>query len=518
MSNNLSPILELKNISKSFPGVKALDNVSLSIDGSSVMALVGENGAGKSTLIKIITGVYPTYEGTMLLHGNKIKFSNPRDAFNAGISVVHQERNLIETFSIAENIFLERITDRVARRVNMKPLYDEAKKYLDMVGLKVSPKDGLANLKAGQKQLLEIARALSRDSKIIMLDEPTASTSIKESEELLEIVDQLRSQGYSFIYVSHKLEEVFGIADKICVLRDGKNAGEVMARVDFERDTVIKQMIGRVERKTGFKVRSKNDEPVVLEAKNIASKLTPKACSFQLHRGAVQGWYGLVGAGRTEIAREIIGVDPICQGIIELEGKPVRIRNTKDSLNKYGIAYISEDRSKEGLFLIHNVKTNISSSIWKRESKVLGFVDTKGERKIAEEYIKKMEIKTPSYNQMVMNLSGGNRQKVSMAKGMATKPKVLIIDEPTVGIDIKSKEEIHSMIMELAESGISVIVISSDMDEIIRISDQILVFNDGEIYGELPNSKNYSEMSSKIMNMIMKSEESSESLGDQPGR
>lgn len=511
MSVNSSPILELRNISKSFPGVKALDNVSLAIDGSSVMALVGENGAGKSTLIKIITGVYPTYEGTMLLYGQKVKFNNPRDAFNAGISVVHQERNLIDTFTIAENIFLERITDRATRRINMKPLYEEAEKYLDMIGLKVSPKDGLANLKAGQKQLLEIARALSRDAKIIMLDEPTASTSIKESEELLEIIDRLRSQGYTFIYVSHKLEEVFRIADKICVLRDGKNAGEIMSRPDFDRDTVIKQMIGRVERKTGFGIRDKSNEPVVLEAKNIASKHTPKPVSFKLHRGAVLGWYGLVGAGRTEIAREIIGVDPICQGVIELEGKPVRIRNTKDSLNKYGIAYISEDRNKEGLFLIHSIKTNISSSIWKRESRFFGFVDTKEERRVAEEFIRKLEIKTPSFNQMVMNLSGGNRQKVSMAKGMATKPKVLVFDEPTVGIDIKSKEEIHSMILELAESGISVIVISSDMDEIIRISDHILVFNDGEIYGELHNTKNYSEMSCKIMNMIMKSEESSES-------
>jgi len=503
--------MELKNISKSFPGVKALDNVNMSIDGSSVLALVGENGAGKSTLIKIITGVYATYEGTMLLHGQKVNFNNPRDAFNAGISVVHQERNLIDTFSVAENIFLERLTDRATRRININSLYEEAQKYLDMVGLKISPKKGLASLKTGQKQLLEIARALSRDAKIIMLDEPTASASIKESEELLEIVDQLRTKGYSFVYVSHKLEEVFGIADKICVLRDGKNAGEVIVRVDFDRDTVIKQMIGRVERKTGFAVRSKNSEPVVLEAKNIASKTTSKPCSFKLHRGSVQGWYGLVGAGRTEIAREIIGADPISSGHIELEGKPVRIRSTNDSLNKYGIAYISEDRNKEGLFLIHSIKTNISASIWKTESKVLGLVSTKEEKQVAEEYIDKMEIKTPSSTQMVMNLSGGNRQKVSMAKGMATKPKVLILDEPTVGIDIKSKEEIHRMILDLAESGISVIVISSDTDEIIRIADQIVVFNNGEIYGELSNSKNYSEMSSQIMNLIQR-ETNSESL------
>jgi len=225
----------------------------------------------------------------------------------------------------------------------------------------------------------------------------------------------------------------------------------------------------------------------------------------------VQGWYGLVGAGRTEIAREIIGADPISSGHIELEGKPVRIRSTNDSLNKYGIAYISEDRNKEGLFLIHSIKTNISASIWKTESKVLGLVSTKEEKQVAEEYIDKMEIKTPSSTQMVMNLSGGNRQKVSMAKGMATKPKVLILDEPTVGIDIKSKEEIHRMILDLAESGISVIVISSDTDEIIRIADQIVVFNNGEIYGELSNSKNYSEMSSQIMNLIQR-ETNSESL------
>ena len=503
-------ILEMKNISKSFPGVKALDNVSVSVDGSSVLALVGENGAGKSTLIKIITGVYTADEGAMLLHGQKVRFNNPRDAFNAGISVVHQERNLIDMFSVAENLFLERITDRSGRRIKMKPLYEEAKKYLDLVGLKVSPKDSLVHLKTGQKQLLEIARALSRDAKIIMLDEPTASTSVKESEELLEIVEQLRTQGYSFIYVSHKLEEVFRIADKVCVLRDGKNAGEIMTRADFDKDLMIKQMIGREQRQTLYPIRDRNLEPVVLEVKNITSKSAPKPCSFKLHKSAVLGWYGLVGAGRTELARAIIGADPVVSGSIEVDGRSARIRSTKDSLNRHGIAYISEDRNKEGLFLIHSVKTNISASIWKKESRALGFVNVKAEKAVAEDYIKKMEIKTPSSDQLVMNLSGGNRQKVSMSKGVVTQPKILIFDEPTVGIDIKTKEDIHNMILDLVESGISVIVISSDMDEIIRIADQIMVFNDGEIYGELPNSKNYDEMSSRIMNMIMKREKTAE--------
>ena len=507
MSVESNTVLELQQISKSFPGVKALDNVSLKVEKNQVLALIGENGAGKSTLIKIITGVYIADEGEISLFGKKVKFTSPVDAFDAGISVVHQERNLIDTFSVTENIFIGEITRNALKKINMKPLYEEAKKYLDMVGLKVSPRDSLVSMKAGQKQLLEIARALSQNSKIILLDEPTASTSIKESEELLEIVDSLRTRGFSFIYVSHKLEEVFKIADKLCVLRDGKNAGPISSRNEIDKDAIIVQMIGRTERTSNFPIRDKSGEPVKLEAKEIVSRNNRKPCSFKLHKSAILGWYGLVGAGRTEIARELIGLDPVTGGGVEIDDQNVRIKHTRESIDAYKISYISEDRNQEGLFLMHDIKTNISASIWEKESGFLGILRSEDERSTAEEYVKKVDIKTPGIEQLVVNLSGGNRQKVSISKGLVAKPEIIIFDEPTVGIDIRTKDDIHDMIFALAESGISIILISSDLNEMIKIADTICVFNDGVICAELPNTKKYDEMSQKIMRIILGEEE-----------
>ncbi|MDD5018085.1 MAG: sugar ABC transporter ATP-binding protein [Eubacteriales bacterium] len=497
---NTETVLELINISKSFPGVKALDNVSLKLKKGSVLALVGENGAGKSTLIKIITGVFKPDGGEIRLHGQEVRFDSPHDTFAKGISVVHQERNLCDTFTVTENMFLERITEKSTEIINIKHYHCEAQKYLDIVGLNVSPTDSVDSLRSGQQQLLEIARALSSDAKIIMLDEPTASISINEAEVLLKTVENLRDQGYSIIFVSHKLEEVFRIADNICVIRDGKNAGESS---DFDREELIFRMVGRAESKKIYPVRDRTDCEVVLEAKEIVSRENPSPYSFKLHRGDIYGWYGLVGAGRTELAQELIGIDPVTRGAIEVGGKKVSIKNPKEALEKYGIVYISENRNEEGVFVTHDIVTNISSSIIKKISGILGWVNRKKECTLANKYIDMLQIKTPSLQQYVVNLSGGNRQKVSVAKGLATDPQIVIIDEPTVGIDIKTKDEIHDIIWKLANDGISIILISSDLNEMVRLADRITVFNNFKICAHLSNTKDYTEMSKKIMRHIL---------------
>lgn len=496
-------ILELKNISKSFPGVKALDNVSLRLNEGEVLALVGENGAGKSTLIKIITGVYTPDEGEVRIYGKKVTMTSSRDAFENGINAVHQERNLINTFTVAENILMEKITKQMLSKVNIKLINEEAGKYLKIVGLDVLPNQDVDSLSAGQKQMLEIARALSSDARIIMLDEPTASISIKEAEILLDTVRRLREQGFSFIYVSHKLEEVFSIADSVCVIRDGKNAGPILTIKELDRNKLITMMIGRSENTKGYPPRDMSNQPVVLEAKEISSKFCPHKCSFKLHQGEILGWYGLVGAGRTEVAREIIGIDPILKGQLYINGKAVRIKTSKDALKKIHIAYVSENRNEEGLFLAHSIKTNISSSIWKKISNRIGMLDIKKEKVTAEKYKSELEIKTPDINQLVNNLSGGNRQKVSISKSLAVSPEILIIDEPTVGIDVKTKAEIYDIIWKLSQEGMPIIIISSDMPELIRISDRILVFRDGYICGELTNGKDYNTVSKKIMEYIV---------------
>ena len=498
------PILELKDISKSFPGVKALDNISLRLRENSVIALVGENGAGKSTLIKIITGVYKPDSGEIRLKGEKVSFEKTQDAFDMGISVVHQERNLCETFSVVENMFLEQITRKAFSTVNMKNYIKKAKKYLDLVGLDVDPEQSVTSLKAGQQQLLEIARALTMESRIIMLDEPTASISITESDMLLERVSNLRSKGYSFIFVSHKLDEVFRIADEIVVIRDGKNTFSAPIEKSTEfRDKVITAMVGRAENKKTYPTRDRTDRSVVMEAIDVCGVSRNKPVSFALHKGEILGWYGLVGAGRTEFARELIGVDKIASGEVHIDGKVIRIRNPKEAINRYGIAYISENRNEEGVYVAHDVTTNISSEVLEQLKGPIGWISRKKEDALTDIFVRDLEIKTPSNKQLVVNLSGGNRQKVSVAKVLAAKPSILIFDEPSVGIDIKTKDEIHDMILKLAEEGISVILISSDMNEMIKVADRIQVFNDAQIVNTLFNTKVYSEMSEKIMHSIV---------------
>ncbi len=503
-------ILELKNITKIFPGVKALDNVDFRIREGEINALIGENGAGKSTLIKIITGVYKQNEGKMFVNGKEVSFNSTRDAFSAGINVVHQERNLFPTFTVAENIMVEHYSDKMLKRVDQREINKSAEKYIEMVGLKVPPDKSVEGLSAGQQQLVEIAKALSSEAKIILLDEPTASISVNEAQMLIELVKKLREQGISFIFVSHKIEEIFQLADTVTVLRDGRNvlsldSGEISSPIkDMTRDELITRMVGRTKEFQATKSRKFDNADVVLEVKDLKSVDSPKPKSFQLRKGELLGWYGLVGAGRTEFARAIIGYDPVRGGEVFVNGEKVKAKSISQIQNKYKICYLSENRKEEGLFLDHNVKNNITSAILKKMKGFLFFLNMKKEQEVAQKFVKELQVKTPSLKQTVRNLSGGNQQKVCISKGLAMEPEVLIIDEPTVGIDIKTKAEIHRIMYDLTTQGKSVICITSDMPEMVQIADRIIVFKDGSIMGELENTRNYDVMSKEIMNLIMK--------------
>lgn len=494
--------LELKNISKSFPGVKALDNVSLAVRPGEVHALMGENGAGKSTIIKIICSVYKQDAGEVLLRGQNTRFENPSSVFHSGISVVHQERNLIPTFTVGENIMFDRIASAKNKMIDWKEVYTESQKYLNMVGLDISPYQNVESLSAGKKQMIEIARALAFDAKLLILDEPTASISIKEAENLLEMIRRLQKQGMTFIYVSHKIEEVFAIANSVTVLRDGKNACMGLPIGELNRDKLIYLMVGRTENKSGYPVRDLQSNQVALEVRDLRSKNSMKPNSFKLFKGEILGFYGLVGAGRTELMHALIGFDSAVRGDVFIENKPAKIRSVKDALHKYGIVYVSENRQEDGLFLQHDIVSNIAVSIWPQICNKLFFVNKDKECERAAEYVEKLEIKTPGIHQTVNNLSGGNKQKVCIAKGLVVNPKIIIFDEPTVGIDIKTKEEIHELIWQLAQTGNSIIVVSSDLPEVIGLADRILAFKNGQICGELKNSKDYNSNSQQIMDTI----------------
>lgn len=500
---NVEYALQLNGITKIFPGVKALDNVTIGIKKGEVHALVGENGAGKSTLINIISGVLQPDEGQVFVNGKQAVISSPKKSFDLGIGVVHQERNLIDTFNVAQNICFNDIALSMTGIVNMRAMNEKAKKALDRIQLELSAEETLDNLSSGKKQMLEIARALSMDSSLLLLDEPTASISLMEADILLETVEQLREEGVSIIYVSHKLEEIFRIADRITVIRDGKKVGDTIDKKDINREGLIEMMVGRKQSETVFPLRNMEDVPVILNAEAISSKHNPKPKSFKLKHGEILGWYGLVGSGRTELAREVIGIDPIKNGSLYIHGKKVNIKNYTQAFEKHSLYYISENRKEEGLFLQHKISTNISIVVLKNIINKFKFISYQKENETAEYYKRKLNIKTDNIFRNVVNLSGGNQQKVCIAKGLATAPEIIIIDEPTVGIDVNTKTEIHKLIYKLSQQGMSIIIISSDLPELLLLADRVMVFKDNEIRGELDNVKDYQSMSNKVMSKIL---------------
>lgn len=497
-------MLEVKNISKTFPGVKALDNVSIMFGTGEIHALLGENGAGKSTLIKIISGLYQPDKGGKIFFNDAVyEVNNPRETLEKGIHTVYQDLQVIPRASVAENIMLDKLPTKGKTGIlDWKKMNRVAKEYLDIIGLKVDPSTIISRLSIAQRQLVEIAKAIASDIKVLLLDEPTASLTKDEAGELFTIMDQLKKRGVLIIFVSHVLEEVLQVATKVSILRDGKCVVTDNAK-NLDRRKIVKYMIGREEDTRSYGILDINTSKKVLEVKQLTREKKAYDINFTLYEGEILGFYGLVGAGRTEIARILIGQDKYDSGEIIIHGKNARIRSISDALSKYSLGYITEDRRKDGLILTDNVKTNITLTMWDRIANKFGFVPGKKERNIAWQQIENLDIKTTGLHQKVGNLSGGNQQKVNVAKWLAAEVDILIIDEPTVGIDVGAKEYFTRLIWELAHKKKSIILISSDMPEIIKLANRILVFSENRIVGEVDNSsKNYQEVSTKIGDYI----------------
>ena len=501
----MSSELLIRKVSKEFPGVLALNEVNLTLTGGTVHALLGENVAGKSTLIKIITGVYVADTGSMKVNGEEKSFNNPVESTEAGIAVVHQERNLIPEFSVEENITLHNpplrfgVIDR-AERTRL------AKQALQTLGFEIDLNERVKNLSVAQMQLVEIAKALVTNAKIILLDEPTASITGSETTKLFDVVRKLKAQGTAVLFVSHKLEEVYEICDTVTVLRDGVSVLESKPLSDFKQGEIVDLMVGRhlAERKNVIRKIDRTKTPVI-ELKNLSTALGHKNINLSLYPGEVLGMYGLVGAGRSELARSILGLHAVTAGEIVLNGNQIKIKNFRDALHKFRIGYVTENRKEEGLFLDFPVRKNISVTILSKILQKLSIINPKKEDDVASKYVDRLGIKVVDNNQLALTLSGGNQQKVSVSKWLAAETKILVIDEPTVGVDVRTKASFHELITQLADEGLSIILISSDLAEMVAIADRILVMRRYELVGDLDNSKDYQNMSRSIMNSIQAS-------------
>lgn len=477
-----TPLLEVHKMGKRFPGVRALHNVSLRLEKGEVLAVLGENGAGKSTLMKILAGVQPCDEGEIRIDGQVSEIGSVQSALDQGIALIHQELNLATNLSIGANIFLGR-EPRYRGLIDDAKIQREAAKYLDMVGLDANPSDLVESLTIGRQQLVEIAKALSTDARVLIMDEPTSSLSQKETETLFTVIKDLRSRGVSVIYISHRLGEVKELADRVTVLRDGENAGE-LEREGITHDEMVRLMVGR-EISQFYQRTIHQPGEMALEVRNLKTPVHPThALNFAIKAGEVVGMAGLVGAGRTEMLHTLFGVTPPVAGEILVGGKPVELTSPIDAINA-GMALVPEDRKQQGLVLEMSVRENLSLASLKRESLRNLFLNDESEGKISEEMIRKMRVKTPNEAQVVRYLSGGNQQKVVLGKWLAMNPQILLLDEPTRGIDIGAKQEIYSLMEDLAGTGVAILFVSSEMEEIIGMSDRALVMHEGKITGEL---------------------------------
>lgn len=477
-----NPIVSMKGITKDFSGVRVLDHVDFNIYRGRVMAFLGENGAGKSTLMKILTGVYTKTEGQVFFDGQEVSFQNTRVSQSAGISIIHQELNLIRHLSIAENIFLGREPVNQARKINWKKLYADSQFLLDQLGMKESPKTQVAELSVGKQQMVEIAKALSFHSKVIIMDEPTGALTTTETETLFQVIRELRKEGTSVVYISHRLPEIFQICDDLTVLRDGTLIGE-RDITQMDEDTIIEMMVGRkLSEQYPRVVCPLGDE--ALKVEDLSNRFV-KNISFSVRKGEILGVAGLMGSGRTELARTLYGVYKTDQGTIWLDGKTVRIGDPEEAL-ALGIAYVSEDRKENGIVLGLSVLENTTLSSLRSFESRLGKLSRKKEKEATRGYVEDMSIKISGMDQLVRFLSGGNQQKVSLAKNLLTNPKILILDEPTRGVDVGAKKEIYGLINQFKQAGMSIVMISSEIPEILGISDRIMVMHEGRITGMLP--------------------------------
>ncbi|WP_457630443.1 sugar ABC transporter ATP-binding protein [Oceanithermus sp.] len=477
-----SPILETRNLTKVFPGVVALDDVSLELYPGEVLGLVGENGAGKSTLMKLIGGVYQPTRGQIIYSGQEVQFRNPKDALDAGISIVHQELNLIPHLSVAENIFINRLPRR-SGFVDWRRLYADARKILAESGMEgIDPRAIVADLPIGVKQSVEIAKALSYDSRVILFDEPTSSLTGPEIENLFAVIRRLQQRGIGIIYVSHHLDEIFEITDRIHILRDGKTVA-VMPTSEASEEAVVSRMVGRDIKNIYYKGEHTPAE-VVLETRGLSDHFL-KDVDFKVRRSEVVGVYGLLGSGRTELLKSLIGARPLQRGEVRLNGRSVRFRHPHDAISN-GMIYSSEDRKGENLFFGNPIWKNITYlAIQVGRFVRMGFTQQREERRAAEEYARKLNVKAPSVDVDVYHLSGGNQQKVCLAKALINDPEVVLLDEPTRGIDVGAKLEIYRLIADLAGQGKAVVFVSSELPEVIGCADRVYTMSEGRITAEL---------------------------------
>jgi len=497
------PAMSLTNVSKRFGGTQALDAVSFSVNSGEIHALLGENGAGKSTLIKIIAGVQAADQGDYHLSGTRIHPTTPRDAAAMGVAVVHQERSLVPSFTVGENVMLSDVVGRSLALVNAKRLYRAARMHMAEVGLTVDPDSSVRLLSPGQRQLVEIARSLSSRSRVLLLDEPTASLSLSEVRRLVGTVRRLRDSGVAVVYVTHKLEEVFELCDRVSVLRDGRNVGATQRIGELTKERLIELMVGRHRSAADVLPTNSEEAPVALEAEAVRGPTLRSPASFRLHTGEVLGWYGLVGAGRTELARVLVGADHRSGGSLRINGLNVGPLTVAKALRRWRFVYVSENRQEEGLFLMLSILRNSTVTVWSKLRRRTGLIDSRREREVAERYQQLLQIRAPSVATTVSELSGGNQQKVSVSKWLAIEPAIIVFDEPTVGIDVRTKSEIHGLIRELAGRGTSVIVISSDLQEIIDVTDRVLVFRNGAIVESVANTHDAEEMSETIISAAL---------------
>ena len=495
-------MLELRGIRKRYPGVQALDGVSLRFAPGEIHAVVGENGAGKSTLIKVVTGIEQPDEGEVLYDGAPLRFRDTRDSLARGIDVVSQEIQVIPESTVAENIMLDKLITRGRTGIIDWPAVESvSRRYLDLVGLALPPDALVRNLSAAQKQLIQIAKALSADARVLFLDEPTSSLTEHEAGNLFRILRDLRARGVTIIFVSHKVEEVFALCDTVSVLRDGRHVGTRRIAGLGPRD-LVRMMIGREVVEAHLGRLDVNRDREMLRAEHVVRKGKVEDASFTLFEGEILGFYGLVGAGRTELARVLIGEDGLDRGAVYVRGMKARIRSVADSLERYRIGYVTENRKEEGLLLQSPVTTNVTITVWPRLRGRLGRAISRArELSLTRRMIQTLSIRTTGPYQRTEDLSGGNQQKICISKWLAADCDILIIDEPTVGVDIGAKEQIHQLIWDLAKNGRkAIILISSDMAEVIKVASRILVFRDRRVVDEITDvdTQTYGQVSAAI--------------------
>lgn len=476
----MQPLLGAVGITKQFPGTLALDNVQLELLPGEIHAVMGENGAGKSTLMKILSGVYTADAGHILLEDRPFTPTSPREALTLGIGIVHQELSVIPTLTVAENIFPGHLPTNRFGMVRYGKLFEQASEVLHKMDVPVHPRDLVENLSIANQQLVEITKALSQDCKVLILDEPTSALTDREAERLLDLLKRLAEYGVGILYISHKIKEIFAIADRVTVLRDGHYIGTEKIS-ETTPDQVIRMMVGR-DLSNMYPPRSKQISRTILEVRDFTFPGSDTPNSFELKQGEILGFSGLLGAGRSELMRAIFGAEPNTGGDVFLNGEHLVIRSPKDAI-RHGIGYLPEDRKSAGLFLDMSVKLNVEAAVLDKVSSG-GVVSPPKERELAEQYVAKLKISTPSIEQEIRRLSGGNQQKTLVSKWLSINPKVLIVDEPTRGIDVGAKQEIHFLLRELAENGVGVIVVSSELPEVMGVSDRILVMHEGAIVAE----------------------------------